>query len=282
VNRRPVLRRRIVVAVLLLLCVALLTAYFRESDSGVAHSVQSGVMTVVSPLQSGTATATKPFRDAWNWVGDLFTAKSQNKALRTEVQQLRAGLAQELTTQDENVQLRALLDYQRSKVFPAGAQMVTARVIDRSTSAWYSTATINAGSSDGVSVDDPVVAPSAGPAGEGLVGRVIQVTANASQVMLVTDQESFVDSMVEPGGAQGILGGSVTGDVTLNYVDKSEKVKVGQFVVTSGRNGSIFVKGIPIGRVESVGSQEVELYQSIAVKPSVDFRKLDIVAVITR
>jgi cell shape-determining protein MreC len=52
--------------------------------------------------------------------------------------------------------------------------------------------------------------------------------------------------------------------------------------VTSGRNGSIFVKGILIGTVESVGSQEVELYQSIAVKPSVDFRKLDIVAVITR
>ncbi len=269
-------------AVLLLLCVALLTAYFRESDSGVAHSVQGGVLTIVAPLQSGTATATKPFRDAWNWVGDLFTAKSQNKALRTEVQQLRAALAQELTTQDENAQLRALLDYQKSKVFPAGAQMVTARVIDRSTSAWYSTATINVGSSDGVSLDDPVVAPSAGPAGEGLVGRVTKVTPNASQVMLVTDQESHVDAMVEPGAAQGIVSGSVTSDVTLEYVDKSEKVKVGQFVVTSGLNGSIFVKGILIGRVASVGSQEVELYQSIAVKPSVDFRKLDIVAVITR
>ena len=269
-------------AVLLLLSVALLTAYFRESDSGVAHSVQGGVLTIVAPLQSGTATATKPFRDAWNWVGDLFSAKSQNKALKKEVQQLRGALAQELTTQDENEQLRALLDYQKSEVFPKGAQMVTARVIDRSTSAWYSTATINVGSSDGVSLDDPVVASATGPAGQGLVGSVTKVTANASQVMLVTDQESFVDAMVEPGGAQGILAGSVTGDVTLDYVDKSEKVKVGQFVVTSGRNGSIFVKGIPIGQVESVGSQEVELYQSIAVKPFVDFRKLDIVAVITR
>jgi rod shape-determining protein MreC len=276
VNRRRVLRRRIVVAVLLLLSVALLTAYFRESDSGVAHSVQSGVMTVVSPLQSGTATATKPFRDAWNWVGDLFSAKSQNKALKEEVEQLRAGLAQELATRSENEQLRALVQFQKDHIFPGGVRMVTARVIDRSTSAWYSTATINAGSGDGVRIDDPVVN------GQGLVGRVTQVTLNASQVMLVTDQESHVDAMVEPGGAEGIVGGSVTGDVTLDYVDKSEKVKVGQFVVTSGRNGSIFVKGIPIGTVESVGAQEVELYQSIAVKPFVDFRKLDIVAVITR
>ena len=237
-------------AVLLLLSVALLTAYFRESESGVAHSVQGGVMTVVSPLQSGTATATKPFRDAWNWVGDLFSAKSQNKALKKEVEKLRLGLAEELTTQDENEQLRELLAFQEDHVFPKGMELVTARVIDRSTSAWYSTATINAGSGDGVSVDDPVVN------GQGLVGRVTKVTLNASQVMLVTDQQSFVDAMIDPGeegSAQGIVGGSVTGDVTLDYVDKNEKVKVGQYVVTSGRNGSIFVKGIPIGQIESVG-----------------------------
>jgi rod shape-determining protein MreC len=280
VNRRRVLRRRIVVAVLLLLSVALLTAYFRESDSGVAHSVQGGVLTVVSPLQSGTATATKPFRDAWNWAGDLFSAKSENKALKKEVQQLRAGLAQELTTRSENDELRSMLQFQKDYPFPKGVTLVPARVVARSTSAWYSTATINAGSSDGVKVYDPVVN------GQGLVGRVTKVNANAAQVMLVTDQQSFVDAMIEPGdatgNAQGIVSGSVTGDVTLEYVDKNEKVKVGQYVVTSGRNGSVFVRGIPIGQVESVGQQDVELYQSIAIKPFVDFRKLDIVQVITR
>jgi rod shape-determining protein MreC len=280
VKRRHVLRRRIVVAALLLLSVALLTAYFRESDSGVAHKVQDGVLTVVSPLQSGTATLTKPFRDAWNWVGDLFSAKSENKALKEEVRLLRAAVAEKLTTQSENEQLRALLQFEEDHVFPKDVQMVTARVVARSTSAWYSTVTINAGSSDGVEVYDPVVN------GQGLVGRVTKVNLNAAQVMLVTDQQSFVDAMIVPGGksgsAQGIVSGSVIGDITLEYVDKNEKVEVGQDVVTSGRNGSVFVKGILVGRVVSVGQQDVELYQSIAVSPSVDFRKLDIVAVITR
>lgn len=267
-------------AVLLLLSVALLTAYFRESDSGVAHKVQDGVLTVVSPLQSGTATITKPFRDAWNWIGDLFSAKSENKALKEEVRLLRAAVAEKLTTESENEQLRALLQFEEDHVFPKDVQLVTARVVARSTSAWYSTAKINAGSTDGVDVYDPVIN------GQGLVGRVTEVYANAAQVMLVTDQQSFVDAMIEPGdesgSAQGIVSGSVTGDVTMEYVDKNERVEVDQFVVTSGRNGSVFVKGIPIGQVESVGRQDVELYQSIAVRPSVDFRKLDIVAVITR
>jgi len=276
VNRRRVLRRRIVVAVLLLLCVAMLTLYFRESDSGFAHSVQGGVLRVVAPLQNGTARATKPFRDAWNWTGDLFSAKAENAKLQKELEQLRAGVAQELTTQDENAQLRALVALQTDKIFPGSTQLVTARVVARSTTAWYSTVTIDAGSSSGVTVYDAVVN------GAGLVGRVTKVDASASQVTLITDQSSYVDAMVMPGGAQGIVAGSVTGDVTLQFVDKNELVKVGQYVVTSGRQGSVFVRGIPIGVVESVGSQEVELYQSISVRPFVEFRKLDLVQVVVR
>jgi rod shape-determining protein MreC len=276
VNRRRVLRRRIVVAVLLLLSVALLTLYFRESESGFAHGVQSGVLRVVSPLQSGTARATKPFRDGWNWVADLFSAKARNKALKQEVESLRTGLAEELATQAENRELRALLKLQEDGIFPKNVTLVTSRVVARSTSAWYSTVTIDAGSDDGVGVYDPVVN------GAGLVGRVTKVSAGAAQVMLITDQQSYVDAVVEPGGAQGILGGSVTGDVTLGYVDKNERVKAGQYVVTSGRRSSVFVRGIPIGVIESVSTQEVELYQNIAVRPFVDFRKLDFVQVVIR
>ena len=66
----------------------------------------------------------------------------------------------------------------------------------------------------------------------------------------------------------------------MQYVDKNEKVKVGQYVVTSGMKGSIFVRASPSAWSTSVGSQEVELYQSISVHPFVDFRKLDLVQVV--
>jgi rod shape-determining protein MreC len=263
-----------VVGVLLLLCVALFTLYFREADSGPVHSVQGVVLRVVAPLQSGTARATKPFRDAWNWTADLFSAKSQNAQLKREVQELRAAVAKELTTQDQNAQLSALVNLDDAKIFPAGVRLVTTRVVARTTTAWYSTVTINAGSDAGIAMYDAVVN------GLGLVGRVTMVEPGASQVTLITDQQSFVDAMVLQGGAQGIVAGSVTGDLTMQYVDRNERVKVGQYVVTSGRAGSVFVRGIPIGQVESVGSQEVELYQSISVRPFVDFHKLDIVQVV--
>lgn len=269
-NRRRALQRRIVAAVLVLSSLALLTLYFREADSGFVHRVQDGAARVVSPLQEGSARAIQPLRDGWNWVADLFHLKSENKRLREEVETLRAAVAEELTTEAENEQLRRLLQMREDRIYPKGVEFVMARVIARSTTAWYSTVTINVGSDDGVRPFDAVVN------GEGLVGRVESVTASASQVQLLTDQKSYVDAIVLPGRAEGLAAGSVTGSMTLRYVDKSEEVKQGQLIVTSGRSGSVFIRGIPIGQVQSVGAQEVQLYQSITLSPAVDFRKLDI------
>ncbi len=275
-NRRCVLQRRIVAVVLAVLAVGLLTLSFREGENGFVHRVRDGAVRIVAPLQEGSARVIEPFRDGWNWVADLFHAKSENKRLKEEVDALRAAVAEELTTQAENEELRALLEMRDDRIYPEGTEFVTARVIARSTTAWYSTVTINVGHDDGVQRFDAVVN------GQGLVGRVQSVTATASQVQLLTDQQSYVDAIVVPSRAEGLAAGSVTGGMTLQYVDKSEAVRKGQFVVTSGRSGSIFVRGIPIGQVENVSSQEVELYQNITLRPAVDFRKLDIVMVVKR
>ena len=273
-NRKRALRRRIVVATLLVLSVALLTVYFRESSGGPVHQLEAKALHVVAPLQSGAARVAQPFRGSWNWVADLFAAQSQNKQLRREVQQLRQQVAATLVTQQQNDELRGLVRMSGSAVFPKGSRFATARVIARSTAAWNSTVTIDAGSAEGVRLNAAVVN------GDGLVGRVSTVTPDASQVTLVTDQDSYVDAMVVPGGAQGLVHGSVTGDLTMEYVDRSEKVVARQMVVTSGQKGSIFTRGIPIGQVSSVAQQDVELYQSISVTPYVDFHTLDLVMVV--
>jgi rod shape-determining protein MreC len=276
VIRRRTLWRRLLVAGLVILSLAVFTLFFREQAGGALHGAQKAGASVLQPLESGVSKVIKPFRDAWNWVGGLFSARSENKRLRSELDGLRKATTNELEVQQENAQLRGLLKLTKDPVYPSGVTFVPARVIARSTDVWYSTVTINVGSSQGVAVYDAVVNPA------GLVGRVTEVTSDAAEVTLLTDQSSWIDAEVLPSGTQGSAHGSVTGDVSMEYVDKTASLKVGQIVATSGLNKSIFVRGIPIGVVENVGRQDVQVYQTVTVKPFVNVRQLDYVMVVHR
>ena len=151
--RKRALRRRIVVATLVVLSVALLTVYFREPSNGPVHRAEASAMHVVAPLQSGTARVIKPFRDGWNWFAGLFSAQSQNRSLRAEVEQLRSQLAQQLVAQQQDGELKSMQHV--PAVFPKGTRFAQARVIASSTTAWYSTVTIDAGSAQGVAMNEP-------------------------------------------------------------------------------------------------------------------------------
>ena len=74
---KTVRRRRAVLALLVVLSLILLTAYFGEAPNGGLHSVQRGFLTVVSPIQDGANKALKPVRDLFGWFGDTLHAKSQ-------------------------------------------------------------------------------------------------------------------------------------------------------------------------------------------------------------
>ena len=167
---RQVRRRRAVLLALVACCLVLLTAYFGESSGGPLKSVQTGAMEVVAPVQEGANRALKPFRDLFGWFGDTLDAKDQRDALEAERDTLRQQVARMEGAENENEQLRDMVDYSRSSGIDA-YEPVTARVYSRSNSSWYSTIEINKGSSDGVRADQPVIN------GEGLVGNCLLYTS---------------------------------------------------------------------------------------------------------
>jgi rod shape-determining protein MreC len=280
VYKKTVRRRRAVLALLVALSIALLTAYFGESASGGLHSVQRGFMEVLAPLQEGASRALKPARDLGGWFGDVFDAKSENKRLRREVEELRAKLAAAQTAERDASQLRALVGFNRSEGFPGGYGRVGARVIARSPTVWYSTLTIDKGSDSGLRVNQPVVT------GDGLAGRLTAVSPHAAQVTLITDHTSAVSAQVVPDGANGLVKPRVgdPSDLLLDFVEKGRAVKRGATVVTSGwrssRLESLFPRGVPIGKVTRVDSNERELYQRVHLEPFADLRNIDVVEVL--
>jgi rod shape-determining protein MreC len=281
-DQRTIRRRRAVLAVFVGLSVALLTAYFGEPQGGVLHALQRGTQAALAPIETGASRALKPVRDLFGWFGDTITAKHDNKKLRNEVQDLRSQLAEAQTASHDNRQLRGLVGLQREANFPHGTDPVGARVIARSPTVWYSSIKIDKGSSDGIRVDQPVIAAG------GLAGKVANVTGGTAEITLITDADSAVSAQVMPNGATGIVRPEVgnPNDMLLDFVQKGKRVTTGTTVVTSGfqsdRVRSIFPRGIPIGRVTKVDLNELELYQRVHIRPFADVRRIDFVQVLTR
>lgn len=289
-DKQVVRRRRAVFAVLVVLSVALLTAYFGESSGGALHSVQRGAQAVLAPIEEGTSRALKPFRDLVGWVGDVLGAKGENERLERENARLRRDLAKAQTASRDAEQLRQLVGLPKVDGYPDAVRTVAARVIAHSPTVWHTSVQINKGSSDGVSVDDPVVAASDLDSGVpypgGLAGRVTSVTSSSARVTLLTDASSAVSAQIVPDGATGIVKPEVgdPDDLLLEFIAKGRKVSRGATLVTSGfKNGrleSLFPRGIPIGRVKKVDPGELELYQRVHIAPFADLRNVDFVQVI--
>jgi rod shape-determining protein MreC len=278
VYRKQVRRRRAVLALLVLGSFALLTLTYGQSSNG----FQRGVSTIFSPLQTVADRALKPARDLVEWFDETFEARGENERLRAELGEAREKAVAGQVALQENAQLRELLEFDRGPVLASSSyEALTARVIARSPTIWHSTVTIDAGSGDGVRVEDPVLS------GDGLVGRISSVEGGSAQVMLLTDHASAVSAKVVPEGVQGVVRPEV-GDfeeLVLDFIDSTQRVHQGQVVVTSGWRAeglaSQFPQALPIGEVTRAPVEEQEARQRVYLRPYADLRDLDLVQVLT-
>ena len=121
--------------------------------------------------------------------------------------------------------------------------------------------------------------------GDGLVGKVTDVTGNSAEVTLITDHTSGVSARVlTANGSQGPYGVLQTevgkpDDLLLDLRPAAARTCTpGDRVVTAGTVSSrkdlasLFPPGIPIGRVTRVDDREPRLDQRVHVKPYADLR----------
>jgi rod shape-determining protein MreC len=281
---KVVRRRRAVLALLVILSLFLLTAYFGESSSGGLHGVQRTAMEVLAPIQEGANRALKPFRDLFGWFGDTLDAKQERDKYKAANEALEQKVADLTLENDELKQLKGL-EEMNSAGGLSSYEPVTARVIARSPSSWYQTFQINKGSSDGVKVDQPVVNSA------GLVGKVKEVSDGNAVVMLLTDPEFGVSARSldsgEPGSVHPAVGAA--GDLRFELVPNAKEVRRGERIITAGTSTSarvsdlesLYPRGIPIGTVKRIETGEGELDRVIHVEPAADLRSLDLVEVLT-
>jgi rod shape-determining protein MreC len=274
------LRRRLTVGVLVLLALVLITASFRSGEDGSLSGVQSTGASVLRPFAVAVERVAEPFRDGYDWVDSLLAARSEAARLREENEELRQRVIQNEFALQENAYLRRLLKYRGGARFPRDFTGVAAAVIVRPSGAFAQAIVVDAGSSNGVRVNDPVVTP------DGLVGLVTRVTSGTARIQLLTDQQAAVSAIDLQTQAPGIVrhARGTRETLVLDRVRKADVVKFGHEIVTAGwrTNGfsSLYPRGIPIGEVTSVGQTDTDFFQQVQVDPYVDYGALDAVLVL--
>ena len=267
-------------ALLVVLSLILISASFGGSGGGPLHTVQSGFLDVVSPVETVANKALTPVHDLFNWVGDVFHAASQRDRYRRELAAADAKIIALQAQQHANLDA-AKFRHLDSTLALSGDGPVPASVISQPESLWVSHVTIDAGSGDGVSVYDPVIDP------DGLIGTVSEVATDSAIVTLINDPSSGVAARDSSSREIGLIGpqpGS-PGELVMKNVSNPSEVKAGDLIVTAGeratQNTSLFPPDIPIGQVTSVPSAGSP-GGAILVAPAADLTSLDSVQVLTK
>jgi rod shape-determining protein MreC len=143
----------------------------------------------------------------------------------------------------ENERLRQLLALSRR----LSSSYVAAEVLHQSQATDARTLLLSAGSKQGVSPFDPVVAP------EGLIGVVLSTAERTSIAMTWAHPEFRVSAFTVTGNAAGVVAPSlsaVSGEGALEFrgVPYRDSVPPGSLVLSSGLGG-VYPKGIPVGTV---------------------------------
>ena len=246
-------------------------SYFSSTSSVLRNA--AGVVT--SPFRAAASGVSGWFEDKRHYYQDYSDLLAENKALREEVAELRAGAQQAELDREENARFRELIglrEQRRDFVFES------AKVLERSVSNWTRTVTLGKGTVHGVAVNNVVVSS------EGyMIGVVTEVGANWCTVQTVIDTDTELGALLFRTGdvviAEGDFALMHENRLKVTYLPADTALLVGDYIMTSGLGG-YYPSNIVIGTVESVEVGDNGIAQYAVLKPLVDFNELTEVFII--
>jgi rod shape-determining protein MreC len=241
---------------------------------GWLEPVESVLVRVTTPLQKGMTLLVGSSQDLAQTARDLRDLRQRNQELEADNARLLLENLRLKEVQHEAVVCSDLLDFAEAQpaVDVQGARVV-GRVIGRDPSNLQRTLLLDTGREAGIGRNMPVVTD------RGLVGRIAEVGDGWSRVLLILDVSSSVNALAQSTRATGLVEGRPDGSLVLRDIPQGDTVSVGDMVFTSGLGGN-FPSQILIGQITGVQRKDSDLYQVAAVRPTVDFDRLEQVMVV--
>ena len=269
-------KKLIVLLVSVIFLVALISFSLRDRQN--ATWPERIIKDTVGFAQELLAKPTNYITGIFSDIESLLNTYEENQRLKMRLEEFAVLETKVHDLERENAKLQELSDKEHSL---RDYNPIHATVIARNPDQWEEKIILNKGSKHGVEKNMAVMTA------RGLVGKIILVTPYTSEVeLLYTNNSNYrVSALVqaEKEDAHGLIEGfdAERNELVMKRIDSSKVVKVGEKVVSSGLGG-IFPKGIPIGEITEVTTDDFGLTKMVYVKPSADFSLLDEVIIAKR
>jgi rod shape-determining protein MreC len=249
-----------------LLQILLLALQIKRDSEG--RLIRVWTVGAFSPFERAGSHGILHLRDTWNHYFALQNTSRDNEDLRRQNDALKMQVNQLQSKAAEADRLALLLDFRKSH---QNVPMLGSRVIATSAGTASATVMLDRGAKDGIKKNMGVITP------EGVVGKVVEVYEDTTEVLLLTDKDSGVGAMLGDSRIQSPVGGTGEPLLAMKYVPNDDAVTVGERVVTSGMD-KIFPRDLPIGTITEIKSGNP--FKTIRVRPSANLSRLEEVIVL--
>ena len=270
-------KKLIILLVSVIFLVALIGFSLRDRHN--ATLPEKIIKDTVGFAQSLVAKPTNYITGIFSNIDSLLNTYDENQRLKMRLEDFAVLQAEVSTLKAENASLRDLAQVEESL---RDFDPIQATVIARNPDQWEEKIILNKGTAHGVEKNMAVMTA------RGLIGKIVIATPYTSEVeLLYTNNENYRVSALVVGENNEEIHGLVEGydeernELLLKRIDSKIKVDVGGKVVSSGLGG-IFPKGVLIGEITEVTTDDFGLTKMAYVKPAADFSMLENVVIAKR
>jgi len=263
-------RSRLLLVILLVTSLFLITLDLRGAS--VTKGSRSLTQSFLAPIQKGVSDIFSPVGRFFSDVKNFPSEKDKVAALESENARLKSQVLVNKDVQGQLKQLKGVLDLAGR----GGYKVVSARVIGYGSAASFTqTITLDAGSADGITVDQTVISD------HGLVGVVKNVESHSAIVLLMSDPAFKVGVRIARNQSIGVLSGTGGNNFTLQLLDPAGDIQKGDVLFTNGSDSNRpYIPGVPVGQVSAVDHTSATLTQTATVKSYSDLGNIGVVAVV--
>ncbi len=269
-------KKLILLLVSMIFIVALISFSLRDREN--ATLPEQFIKDTVGLVQGFVAKPANYITGIFNDINSLLNTYEENKRLKMRLEDFAVLQSEVNSLKNENQSLRDIVEKKESlrEYIP-----IQATVIARNPDQWEEKIILDKGSTHGVEVNMAVMTA------KGLIGKISLVTPLTSEVeLLQTNNPNFRVSAVIQGENEEIFG-LIEGfevernELVMKRIDSSFEIKEGELVVSSGLGG-IFPKGILIGEITEITTDDFGLTKMAYIKPAADFSMLQDVMIAKR